>query len=60
LARGGRSELLEGEHIPERIVVLEFPSLEREKEWWDSSEYLEPRAMRQRAGRTRMLVVEGV
>lgn len=60
LARGGPSELLEGTDTPERVVVLEFPSLERAKEWWACDEYRKPKGMRQRAGRTRMIVVDGV
>ena len=60
LARGGKCELLEGDNIPERVVVLEFPSLEQAREWWACDEYREPKAMRQRAGRTRMVVVENI
>jgi uncharacterized protein (DUF1330 family) len=60
IVRGGDCETLEGGWSPERIVILEFPSMDRAKEWWASEEYREPKAMRQRAGRTRMIVVEGV
>lgn len=60
LARGGRSEALEGGAAPERLVVLEFPSFERAREWWASEEYGEAKELRQRAGATRMVLVEGV
>jgi uncharacterized protein (DUF1330 family) len=60
VVRGGACETLEGGWSPERIVILEFPSMDRAKQWWASEEYREPKAMRQRAGRTRMIVVEGV
>ena len=60
LARGGHCELWEGDGVPERIVVLEFPSIERAKEWWACDEYRGPKEMRQRAGHTRMTVVEGL
>jgi uncharacterized protein (DUF1330 family) len=60
VVRGGACETLEGGWAPERIVILEFPSVERAKQWWASEEYREPKALRQRAGRTRMIVVEGV
>lgn len=60
IVRGGRAEGLEGEWEPERIVVLEFPSMERIKEWWDSPEYAEAKAIRQRSAKTRMIMVEGV
>jgi uncharacterized protein (DUF1330 family) len=60
LARGGAAEGLEGGYAPKRIVILEFPSLERAKAWWDSPEYRPLRAMRQRASRGDLIVVEGV
>ena len=60
LARGGRAETLEGEWQPARVVILEFPTLERAKEWWASEEYREPRALRQAMARTQMIAVEGL
>jgi uncharacterized protein (DUF1330 family) len=60
LARGGRVEMLEGDWNPERIVILEFPTLERAKEWWASEEYREAKEMRQLSAKTRMIVVESV
>jgi uncharacterized protein (DUF1330 family) len=39
LARGGTVEVLEGEWNPQRLVVLEFESMERFREWYDSPEY---------------------
>jgi uncharacterized protein (DUF1330 family) len=59
IVRGAKTESLEGDWNPERIVVLEFPSVERVKEWWSSEEYPPAKAIRQRAARTKMLVVEG-
>ena len=60
IARGGATESLEGGWTPERIVVLEFPSLERARQWWGSPEYSEAKAIRMRAARTRMIATEGV
>ena len=60
LARGGKKEKLEGEWEPHRMVVLEFPTFEQARAWWDSEEYREPKAMRQRAARTNMILVEGM
>lgn len=60
LARGGRTDVLEGDRRPERVVVLEFESLERARAWWESEEYRSARELRQRAGRTTMIAVEGV
>ncbi|MFN8059114.1 MAG: DUF1330 domain-containing protein [Vicinamibacterales bacterium] len=60
IARGGRAETLEGEWTPKRFVVLEFESLERAKAWWASEEYAAPKALRQSASTTNMIVVEGL
>lgn len=60
VVRGAKTETLEGEWNPERVVVLEFPSLVRAKEWWHSPEYSEAKAIRQRAATTKMILVEGV
>lgn len=59
IVRGGRSETLEGEWHPQRIVVLEFPSVERAKEWWSSEEYAPAKKIRQGGANTKMIVVEG-
>jgi uncharacterized protein (DUF1330 family) len=60
IVRGGHPETLEGEWKPDRIVVLEFPSLERAKEWWNSDIYTTAKAIRQRTAKTKMIVVQGV
>ncbi len=60
VVRGGTAESLEGEWQPQRIVVLEFPTVEKAKEWWKSPEYTKAKTIRQRAAKTKMLVVEGV
>ncbi|HVG14150.1 MAG TPA: DUF1330 domain-containing protein [Chitinophagaceae bacterium] len=59
IVRGGGAEMLEGAWNPGRIVIVEFPSVERAKEWWHSPEYAEAKAIRQRTAETKMLVVEG-
>jgi len=60
VVRGGKTEVLEGDWIPKRIVVLEFESMDRAKEWLNCEEYREPRKMRHRTARTNMIVVEGM
>ncbi len=57
--RGGRTITLEGDWKPERIVVLEFPSVERANEWWHSEIYTKAKIIRQRAAETKMIIVEG-
>jgi uncharacterized protein (DUF1330 family) len=59
VVRGGHTEHLEGDWDPERIVLLEFPSAERAREWWHSDEYTRARLIRQRAANTRMIILEG-
>ena len=60
LVRGGRVEILEGNWEPNRLVVLEFESVERAKAWWKSQEYAAPKQLRQSASVTNMVVVEGI
>jgi uncharacterized protein (DUF1330 family) len=61
LVRGGALETLEGEWAAKRIVVIEFPSVERAKAWHASPEYQAILPLRLRHARTNFLtVVEGV
>jgi uncharacterized protein (DUF1330 family) len=60
IARGGATECFEGDSTPGRIVVLEFPSLERARQWWASPEYSDAKAIRMSAAQTRMIATEGV
>ncbi|MCL4798184.1 MAG: DUF1330 domain-containing protein [Burkholderiales bacterium] len=60
LARGGRTEVLEGEWSPKRFVIVEFESMEKVKAFFDSPEYRAARKAREGAGVFRMLAVEGL
>ena len=60
LTRGGKTETLEGTWKPSRFVILEFPSMERAREWWHSPEYAEAKALRNRIADTEMLLAEGL
>jgi uncharacterized protein (DUF1330 family) len=60
IVRGGPVETLEGDWKPKRVVVLEFESIQRAKEWLNCEEYREPRKMRHRTAKTKMIVVESV
>jgi uncharacterized protein (DUF1330 family) len=59
LARGGACEVLEGDWDVDRLVVLEFPSMDQARAWYHSPEYQELAAIRQSASRARAVVVEG-
>jgi uncharacterized protein (DUF1330 family) len=60
IVRGGSAETLEGDWKPGRIVVLEFPSMEKARAWWSSAGYAPAKAIRQSASKSSMIVVEGV
>ncbi len=60
LARGGALVPLEGDWEPKRLVIIEFPSLRRAREWWDSAAYAPLKPMRLASARSRLLLVEGV
>ena len=60
IARGGKTEALEGEWSPPRFVILEFENADRARAWWASPEYAEGKALRQACAETEMLVVEGI
>ena len=60
LFRSGKTESLEGEWSPNRIVVLKFPSYDAAKAFHDSEEYRAAREARSKAAKMNMIVVEGV
>ena len=60
LARGGKVEVLEGDWEPQRLVILEFESMERLREFYDSAEYAPLKQLRHEAAVTQFVVVEGL
>jgi len=60
VVRGGPMDFLEGDWKPARLVVLEFPSREQARRWYDCEEYRGPKALRQRTAKTKVLIVDGV
>lgn len=59
LARGGSTAVKEGDAKAHRVVILEFPTLARALEWYDSEEYRPARALRQRYARASIMFVDG-
>ena len=59
LVRGARCEILEGEWLPERLVIVEFPDRERAKSFYDSPEYKAAREARAGVSDFQMLLVDG-
>jgi uncharacterized protein (DUF1330 family) len=43
-----------------RMVVLEFPTMEQAKRWYECEEYRAPRALRIKASRSNVIFVEGI
>ncbi len=58
--RGGKTEVLEGDWTPDRLVVLKFASLEQAQAFYDSPEYEAAKQAREGAAEMRMVLVEGV
>ena len=60
LARGGAIRVVEGDYTPERVVVIEFGSLEQAETFVNSAEYIELSAIRNRSTKTSTIIVDGV
>jgi uncharacterized protein (DUF1330 family) len=60
IVRGGAVEVAEGDWQPGRFVVIQFPSMEQAKTWYNSPEYTAAREIRQRYSTGKLLFVEGV
>lgn len=59
LVRGGETRVLEGDWRPNRVVVVEFDSVEDAQRCYDSPEYGEAKAIRQEAARSSFILVAG-
>ena len=59
LVRGGAYDVLEGEWRPQRLVVIEVPSMEKARAFYDSPEYLLARTAREGVSSFDMVLVEG-
>jgi uncharacterized protein (DUF1330 family) len=60
LARGGRTDVLEGNPDADRFVVLEFESYEQAREWWNSPEYELAKPHRGKSAASTLVLVDGV
>jgi uncharacterized protein (DUF1330 family) len=59
LAAYGEQEVLEGAKV-EGVVIVEFPTFEAAKKWYDSPAYREAREHRFKGAKYRAVLVEGV
>ncbi len=60
LVRAGACEVAEGGPPAKTIIIVEFPSMARLREWYASAEYAEALKVRESALERRLLFVEGV
>lgn len=60
IVRGGHTEVAEGDWQPQRLVIIEFPSLEQAKAWYHSAEYAPAKELRQRYSNGRIVIADGV
>ncbi len=59
VARAGETVTLEGEENRKRIVVIEFPSLDHARKWYDSAEYRRVKTIREGAAIGSIIAIEG-
>lgn len=60
VVRGGPVEAVEGPEFGDRLVIVEFPSKEAAKKFYDSPEYQEVMTHRTASAESRFLLAEGV
>lgn len=59
-ARGGDTVVLEGDWEPDRMVIIEFPSMDDLLAWWNSPEYDEWKPVRRRyVPNSKIVALEG-
>ena len=56
----GPFDVMEGKWNPHRLVVIEFDSVERAKEWYNSEEFAPALAIRLQSATTDLIIVDGV
>ena len=59
VAGGGKIDLLEGDPMPELIFIIEFPTADAARRWYQSDEYQEALEVRQSASSGRVFRIEG-
>jgi len=60
VVRGGRIEVLEGTWAPKRVVICEFESVDRAREWYHSPEYKPAMDIRKKTASAQIIVVDGL
>jgi uncharacterized protein (DUF1330 family) len=60
LVRGGSTEVFEGDRVPNRVVILEFPDMDAARAWYESDAYVAARRQREGAATGSLIAVEGI
>lgn len=61
LVLGAEPTVAEGEWpSQQRVVIIEWPTMDRLRAWYDSPEYAQARAVAQTALRRRLMFVDGI
>jgi len=60
LTRGGAAEVVEGNWNPKRLVIVEFPTMERLRAWYASPAYAPALALRKGSAVSNLVMTEGV
>lgn len=60
LVRGGEHKVLEGDWKPSRLVLLEFPSMEKAEAFYYSDAYQGCKEIRDACSRGHVVVVDGI
>ena len=59
IARGGETVTLEGPEETLRVVLIEFPSLDQAKAFYNSPEYVRTKRLREGGGEAQFVALEG-
>jgi uncharacterized protein (DUF1330 family) len=59
VVRAGQVEIVEGDWIPKRLVMLEFETMEQARAWLTSEQYLAVKSIRHRTAESNIILVEG-
>lgn len=60
MARGGAIEVLDGDFVPKRVTIVEFPTLDDARAWYRSPEYQRIKPIRLENADRSMVLVEGL
>ena len=60
LVRGGATEAIDGDWAPDRLVIIEFDSVDQAKGWLNSAEYLAIKDLRVSSANASVVIAEGV